>query len=83
MTEHKHIGSAELWRKMYRKDITFGGNKLLKIYGSLRCRSGKRMKRENRVFFASAKEAADAGYRPCGHCMKQEYHDWKHTHGSI
>ncbi|WAC14255.1 Ada metal-binding domain-containing protein [Dyadobacter pollutisoli] len=57
--------------------IKFGGNKNLKIYGTLACRSGKRMKRENRVFFSSGQEAVANDYRPCGHCMKKEYQDWK------
>jgi methylphosphotriester-DNA--protein-cysteine methyltransferase len=35
------------------------------------------MKMENRVFFASEKEAVDEGYRPCGHCMKEQYKLWK------
>ncbi|MDX2045901.1 MAG: Ada metal-binding domain-containing protein, partial [Chitinophagaceae bacterium] len=41
------------------------------------CKSGKRMKAENRVFFGSEKEALQSGYRPCGHCMKKEYEQWK------
>ncbi|MBS1519790.1 MAG: metal-binding protein [Bacteroidetes bacterium] len=53
--------------------IQFGGNKKLKIYGTLKCSSGKRMKTENRVFFKSAEEAINEGYRPCGHCMREEY----------
>ncbi len=35
------------------------------------------MKRENRVFFSSEKEAIANGFRPCGHCMKQKYQKWK------
>lgn len=57
--------------------ITFGGNSRLKIYGRLNCNTGKRMKIQNRVFFATEKEAIDAGYRPCGHCMVKEYAQWK------
>ena len=57
--------------------ITLGGNKQLKIYGTLRCKSGKRMKMENRVFFVSEKEAVTQGYRPCGHCLKSKYKKWK------
>jgi hypothetical protein len=59
--------------------VTLGGNKNLKIYGTLTCRSGKRMKVENRVFFSSELEAVANGYRPCGHCMKKEYQDWKNS----
>lgn len=57
--------------------IILGGNRQLKIYGTLLCKSGKRMKIENRVFFISEKEALANGYRPCGHCMKSEYQKWK------
>jgi methylphosphotriester-DNA--protein-cysteine methyltransferase len=35
------------------------------------------MKAENRVFFASEAEAVGAGYRPCGHCMREAYGRWK------
>jgi len=35
------------------------------------------MKKENRVFFKSEKEAIDKGYKPCGHCMREEYQNWK------
>lgn len=57
--------------------IAFGGNSRLKIYGLLNCNTGKRMKIQNRVFFATEKEAIDEGYRPCGHCMIKEYIQWK------
>ncbi len=58
-------------------EIVFGGNKRLKIYGTLTCGSGKRMKKENRVFFSSEDEAIQYGYRPCGNCMKEKYKKWK------
>ncbi len=58
-------------------NIVFGGNKNLKIYGRLHCSSGKRMLRENRVFFAGEDEAVALGYRSCGHCMKKAYEQWK------
>jgi methylphosphotriester-DNA--protein-cysteine methyltransferase len=35
------------------------------------------MKRGERVFFADASEALALGYRPCGHCMKDAYAQWK------
>ena len=56
--------------------ITLGGNAVLKIYGSLGCRSGKRMDRANRVFFAGEAEAIALGYRPCGHCLRPKYGRW-------
>ncbi len=57
--------------------ITLGGNRKLKIYGKLNCRSGKRMLKQNRVFFSNVYEAKHFGYRPCGHCMRPEYKIWK------
>jgi len=43
----------------------------------LNCKSGKRMKKENRVFFSTENEAIKSNFRPCGHCMKTEYKKWK------
>lgn len=57
--------------------ICYGGNSKLKIYGRLDCKSGKRLKKANRVFFSSMNEAKENGYRPCGNCMRQEYLQWK------
>lgn len=57
--------------------IELGGNANLKIYGTLNCKSGKRLKTKNRVFFANEKEAIEEGYRPCGHCMRVKYKLWK------
>lgn len=77
MIPHIEISDIVVRKKIKQKEICFGGNKRLKIYGKLTCKSGKRMKRENRVFFTSGKEAENNGYRPCGHCMKVEYQKWK------
>ncbi|MDO5981602.1 Ada metal-binding domain-containing protein [Flavivirga spongiicola] len=63
--------------KIKAKQIIFGGHKNLKIYGHLNCKSGKRMKQENRVFFSNEKEALKNNFRPCGHCMKADYKKWK------
>ncbi len=71
MIEHVNISPQELHGMIRRKEILFGGNRKLKIYGKLSCGSGKRMKRENRVFFKDEKEALEAGYRPCGNCMRR------------
>ena len=57
--------------------IAFAGNLKLKLYGILHCASGKRMKPENRIFFESEDEAIGAGFRPCGHCLKEAYFRWK------
>lgn len=70
MIKHLDINDSDLKSKIRRKTIKFGGNNKLKIYGTLQCKSGKRMKRENRVFFASENEAIENRFRPCGHCMK-------------
>ena len=77
MIQHSKICDSDLLRKIKNGEICFGGNQKLKIYGTLRCSSGKRMKRENRVFFSSDEEAKQNGFRPCGHCMKTEYQNWK------
>ncbi|MTI27839.1 Ada metal-binding domain-containing protein [Fulvivirga kasyanovii] len=56
--------------------ICYAGNRRLKIYGMLDCACGKRMKMENRVFFACEREAVELGYRPCARCMKEKYASW-------
>ena len=73
MVRHSEISVEELRRKIRQNEICFGGNKKLKIYGTLQCKSGKRMKKGNRVFFGAEKEAINKGFRPCGHCMKDKY----------
>ena len=69
--------SRELKILLDKNEITFAGNLKLKIYGTLDCASGKRMKVQNRVFFSSEAEALGLGYRPCGHCMSNAYKKWK------
>ena len=75
--ENNDSGKAKLRQLIRQKKLLLGGNHKLKIYGELQCGSGKRMLRENRVFFSSEKEAVAAGFRPCGHCMKDKYLQWK------
>jgi methylphosphotriester-DNA--protein-cysteine methyltransferase len=77
MIYHANISDEALRKLIKQKTILFGGNQALKIYGLLRCRSGKRMKRKNRVFFSSRAEAIMLGFRPCGHCLNAEYKRWK------
>ncbi len=77
MIEHEKLTKQELLNAIKNKKIKLAGNKKLKIYGSLICRSGKRMKKVNRVFFATQKEATNLGFRPCGHCMKIYYLKWR------
>ncbi len=59
-----------------------GGYRPLKIYGRLDCRSANRHLAKggyarHRVFFADETAAIEAGYRPCGHCMREQYAIWK------
>jgi len=61
---------------------TFGGYRLKKIYGRLDCWSAnanlaKGGYREHRVFFADEAAAIAAGYRPCGHCLRERYAAWR------
>jgi methylphosphotriester-DNA--protein-cysteine methyltransferase len=60
---------------------TLGGNSRLRIYGTLDCWSARRALGKGyakiRVFFADEATAIAAGYRPCGHCMREEYRAWK------
>ena len=83
MITHNDLGDKSFTRTRQLKmlidkgEVQLAGNSKLKIYGKLNCRSGKRMKTENRVFFKSGVEAKDRGYRPCGHCMHEEYLLWK------
>jgi methylphosphotriester-DNA--protein-cysteine methyltransferase len=69
--------SRQLKMLLDESEIAFAGNLTLKIYGTLNCSSGKRMKVQNRVFFSSEAEAKQLGYRPCGHCLFKEYKRWK------
>ncbi len=77
MIKHSEINDEELRKLIRQNKILLGGNERLKIYGTLKCESGKRIKKENRVFFISEREAVKQGYRPCGHCMKNKYQHWK------
>lgn len=77
MIRHAEIQDGTLGSKIRKKEIRFGGNVKLKIYGVLGCTLGKRMKKENRVFFITEQEAWQHGYRPCGHCMQDKYKKWK------
>ncbi|MBC7830089.1 MAG: metal-binding protein [Chitinophagaceae bacterium] len=81
MIRHEEISDSDLRDEIRRRSVCLAGNSALKIYGILNCASGKRMKKKNRVFFRSFKEANELGFRPCGHCMKEEYKKWKN--GSV
>jgi hypothetical protein len=77
MIAHEILTKSDLVKLLKSKKIILAGNKKLKIFGSLDCGSGKRLKKKNRVFFSSQKDATELGYRPCGHCMKISYKLWK------
>ncbi len=78
MIRHTEINDQQLRKSIRRHTIVLSGNDKLKIYGKLNCKSGRRMKKENRVFFQSPVEAVQQGFRPCAHCMNDEYKNWKH-----
>jgi len=69
---HSDITDGELRSLIRRKLVVFAGNRKMRIYGTLSCPSGKRMKRENRVFFTSENEAAGLGFRPCQNCLSMD-----------
>ena len=77
MVKHIDITNADLLASIKQNKICLGGNIPMKIYGTLHCKSGKRLKKQNRIFFISKNEAIANGYRPCGHCLKNEYKFWK------
>ncbi len=77
MIAHEDLNKQNLFNHLKNKSITLAGNKKLKIYGTLQCSSGKRMKKKNRVSFRTETEAIHLGFRPCGHCLRIKYAHWK------
>jgi methylphosphotriester-DNA--protein-cysteine methyltransferase len=77
MIRHEEVSDQQLRQLIKSGGIQIAGNVRLKIYGRLSCKSGKKMRRENRVFFHSTQAATQQQFRPCGHCMKKEYETWK------
>jgi methylphosphotriester-DNA--protein-cysteine methyltransferase len=77
LSSHGFSGTRKLSMLVQQHAIALAGNQQKKIYGSLKCASGKRMKMANRVFFRNENEANIAGYLPCGHCMREQYLRWK------
>lgn len=77
MLAHQHLAKKELSIHLRNGRITLAGNGRLKIYGLLSCSSGKRMMKKNRVFFKNETEAIQLGFRPCGHCMRDQYLKWR------
>ncbi len=64
MVRHNEMTDAELRQRIRRQEIVWGGNATLKLYGTLRCTSGKRLTRKNRVFFGTETEALAADSAP-------------------
>lgn len=87
MIKHSDLGvgdfarSRKLYALLKNGEIKLGGNQRLRIYGTLDCHSGKRMKGTNRVFFQNEAEAVAHDFRPCGHCRRDEYVQWKQRKG--
>ena len=77
MIKHIDLGEKQLAHLIRKEKIGMAGNLRLKIYGTLHCRSGKRMGKVNRVFFVDQQNARQNGFRPCAHCMPREYRQWK------
>jgi methylphosphotriester-DNA--protein-cysteine methyltransferase len=77
MIRHVEISNKDVYNKIRSREILLAGNSRLKIYGLLGCKSGKRMKKQNRVFFMSEEQALHQGFRPCGHCLREKYKIWK------
>ena len=77
MLRHSDTDDGDIIRLLLGGQIVWAGNSRLKIYGTLRCKAGKRMMRENRVFFATEAEARAAAYRPCGQCCRTAYKLWR------
>ncbi len=77
MIHHNHIEYPQLKLMISNDELRLGGNQKLKIYGRLDCKSGKRMKSSNRVFFINEQEAQAMNYRPCGHCLPIQYKTWR------
>ncbi|TGL63763.1 metal-binding protein [Leptospira sarikeiensis] len=77
MIFHEDLDTGTVRSYIRSRKIRLAGNMKLKIYGNLSCKSGKRMDRKNRVFFASEEEAIRENFRPCGHCLKEKYKVWK------
>ncbi len=56
---------------------TLAGYKQGKIFGRIDCKSGMRMKKENRVFFHTLEDAVNESYRPCKNCKPIDEEDFE------
>lgn len=64
MIWHSEISDNGLRSKIKQQEICLGGNSKLKIYGTLSCTSGKKMKRENRVCFLTKRKLLQTAFAP-------------------
>lgn len=48
---HQELSDKQLYRLLKNNEICWAGNRRLKIYGTLSCASGKRMKKKTECFF--------------------------------
>ena len=55
MNRHDRIDDSEVLKVIKSDLIRYGGNRKQKIYGTLTCKYGKRMNRQNRVLFKTEK----------------------------
>ncbi|MFZ4787065.1 MAG: metal-binding protein [Rhizobiales bacterium] len=77
MISHLSLADQQLASRIKAGKITMAGHGPARIFGRLDCRSGKRMLRRHRVFFADRQDALAHGFRPCGHCLPLEYRQWR------
>jgi AraC family transcriptional regulator of adaptative response / DNA-3-methyladenine glycosylase II len=61
---------------------TLGGHRKSKVYGRLDCPGALRWIAkghyvQHRVFFADEATALAAGFRPCGHCLRERHREFK------
>ncbi len=73
-------------QRLSQEPGALGGHQKLKIYGRLDCPSAARYLKkgqyaQHRVFFKDEEAAKEAGYRPCGVCMREAYIKWKDNKG--
>lgn len=75
MKQYKLLKNGET--VLSRKKGNYAGWSPGKIFGTLECKSGMRMKPENRVFFATLEDAVKEGYRPCKNCKPLDENDFE------
>ena len=62
--------AAAAEKSVEKKPVTYVGNSESKKYHTPSCEYAKKISKANRVQFASASEAAKAGYTPCKVCLR-------------